>query len=225
MTKSKIYLAVFMGLLILILLSACTKDNSFLLNQNESQITQEVDNLEKVKCMPDSTFWAISEGLYGYLVQLRDTSKVSLQKKMISYSEARESYPTYCSLCVIMSLQKEHLRIDSINVQLFFDMLINHKATILSENFSECYLNTLQEKLGQYEYSNSNSNSNSRWFLSALAATFGAGPCITGPLAILDGCVAIAAGILTAPTGIGAFSCWGSAAVNIAYGFSTIPRC
>jgi hypothetical protein len=223
MTNSKILLAVFMGLLILILLSACTKDNSFLLNQNESQITQEVDNIEELKCMPDSTFWAISEGLYGYLVQLRDTSKVSLQQKMISYSEARELYPTYCSLCVIMSLQEEHLRIDSINVQLFFNMLINHKATILSDNFSECYLNTLQEKLGQFEYSNSNSNS--RWFLAALAATFGAGPCITGPLAILDGCVGIASGILTAPTGAGAIACWGGAAANIAYGFSTIPRC
>lgn len=215
-----------LSVLALILLSvACSKNSS----NPALPITQEVLLPETESfgkgCFTEDEFLAIAEGFVGFWVQFRDESQLDVRTKFENLSNALNVYSGPISLSTLAEIYEEELLIDKSNVEAFLSTLVEYKDVISSEGFSQCFYDELVDQVGENAFAPMDNSVESRWFLSTLAGALGAGPCITGPLAILDTAAYIATGVLTAPTGIGAIANWGGAVASFGYALSTIRNC
>lgn len=192
--------------------------------QNQQSTESERTNLLQEGCFTEEEFMSIAQGFVGFWSQFRDTSILSIQTKLDNLHNATDTFSSPIPLIVLAEIYEQELLIDSSNVAAFLSTLVEFKDIISSEGFSQCFYDELLSRVGEDEFSPNGSNVESRWFLSTLASTLGAGPCISGAMAVIDTCAYIATGILTAPTGIGAIANWGGAIVSYGYAMSTIRQ-
>lgn len=179
--------------------------------------------------LSEEDFTAISEGIFGYITDLRNNnSSGSIFDKLQSYHDLRAMYPGIeIPLLDDMEYQAYTLEVSQENLENFFSTLIYYKDVITAPGFSEDFMAILSTKTAQNIKPGQSvkPDDQSKWFFATLAAALGAGPCVTGPLAVLDTCAYIATGVLTAPTGIGAVINWGGAVASYGYALSTIGDC
>lgn len=192
--------------------------------KSQQLIDKERTNQLQGGCFTEEEFMSIAQGFVGFWSQFRDTSTLSIQAKLDNLHNATDTISTPITLNVLAEIYEQELLIDSSNVAAFLSTLVEFKDIIAAEGFSQCFYDELVSRAGEDEFSPNGSGVESRWFLSTLASALGAGPCITGPMAVIDTCAYIATGILTAPTGVGALANWGAAVASYGYALSTIRQ-
>lgn len=173
----------------------------------------------------EDEFLAIAEGFVGFWSQFRDTKGLDIESKLTNLQNATSQYSSPIPLSTLAEIYERELLIDGDNVALFLQTLVKYKEIISAEGFSQYFYDELKSRVGGDAFSPEGGEIESRWFLATLAAALGAGPCVTGPLAVLDTAAYIATGVLTAPTGIGAVANWGGAVASYGYALSTIGDC
>lgn len=208
-------------LLFAILLVSCSKDSDGVLQSLE----QETIVNEPNGCFTEQEFMSIAEGFAGFWSEFRNSSVINVQTKLENLSEALNGYPDTISLETLALIYEQELLVDSSSVAAFLSTLAEFKDIISVDGFSQNFYDELVSIVGEEAFTFSDSNVESRWFLATLASALGAGPCVTGPLAVLDTSAYIATGLLTAPTGIGAVANWGGAIASYGYALSTIEDC
>lgn len=211
-------------LLFPILLVSCSKDSEGILQSVQQETT--VNQPKSINgCFTEEEFMSIAEGFTGFWSEFRDTSIINIQTKLENLSEALNGYPDTIPLRTLALIYEQELLVDSSSVAAFLSTLVEFKDIISTDGFSQCFYDELVSKVGEEAFTPSGSTVESRWFLATLAAALGAGPCVTGPLAVIDTSAYIATGVLTAPTGIGAVANWGGAVASYGYALSTIGEC
>ncbi len=201
-------------------LVSCSKSSHEDIQQTEYLSESNISS----NCIEEDDFMAIAEGIAGFYSELMDETKLSIQEKTHNLEEEINNFPETIDLCDLADMYSRNLLIDRENVDTYLTTLIDYKTIITAHGFSECFYNELEGRVGieAFSFFKETGSINKRWFLSTLAAAFGAGDCITGVLAIIDTCAYVATGIITAPTGIGAVACWGGATASATYAFSTV---
>ena len=188
---------------------SCIKDSNEMNDYEVFYLSTETE-------LNDENFLEIANGITPFLKQYL---KIKYKNKdgINSYKNIRASYGTNLTIESEINLIHGNLKIDRSSSILFFKTLIKYKKVFASKDFIS--------RLNAYVTISSEGTLENRWFLGTLAAALGAGPCVTGPLSILDSCIGITTGILTAPTGIGAVANWGAAAASYGYGMSALGDC
>lgn len=218
----------FVFLLSITMLVSCTKNSdsltSPLMSKTPDDPINEENNLRN-NCFTEEEFLSIAQGFSGFWSQFMDTSNLTIQTKLENLGNAVDNYSSPIPLSILAEIYEQELLIDSANVAAFLSTIVTYRSIISAEGFSQCFYEELAYRVGEDAFSTNGEITESRWFLSTLASALGAGPCITGPLAVLDTCAYVATGILTAPTGIGAIANWGGAVASFGYALSTIKDC
>jgi hypothetical protein len=192
--------------------------------KNQPPMGEEITNHLQEGCFTEEAFMSIAQGFAGFWSQFRDTSFLSIQTKLDNLQNATDTFSSPIPLSILAGIYEQELLIDSSNVAPFLSTLVEFKDIISAEGFSQCFYDELVIRAGEDAFYPNGNSVESRWFLSTLASALGAGPCITGPMAIIDTCAYIATGVLTAPTGVGAVANWGGAVASYGYAMSTVRQ-
>jgi len=192
--------------------------------KKQQSMDEAIFNHLQEGCFTEAEFMSIAQGFAGFWSQFRDTVFLSIQAKLDNLHNATDTFTSPIPLSILAEIYEQELLIDSNNVAAFLSTLVEFKDIISAEGFSRCFYEELVIRAGESAFSPNENGVESRWFLSTLASALGAGPCITGPMAIIDTCAYIATGVLTAPTGVGAVANWGGAVALYGYAMSTVRQ-
>jgi len=216
--------------MIITIFSSCQKNDFINHTEEDESITNTKSGEDPFldsgnDCLSDEDFQEILDGIIILFEELRDESIVDLSTKNTKLKKSLAVYEDNpVSLCELSDIYQNDLLISSEATEKFLNTLLNYNDIITSENFAECFVEKLINKYGidTFDINQSENTNSNKWFLATLADALGAGPCVTGPLAVIDTVAYIGTGIFTAPTGIGAIACWGGAVASYGYAISSL---